>query len=60
VGQKVNDSTTIGASPDVVWNVITELATYPEWAGGVQHTEVLEANDDGSPHVAPPPRRSPT
>ena len=52
MGQKVNDSTTIGASPDVVWNVITELDTYPEWAGGVRHTEVLEANEDGSPHTA--------
>ena len=52
MGQKVNDTTQIGAPPDVVWNVITELSTYPEWAGGVRGTEVLEANDDGSPHRA--------
>ncbi len=52
MGQKVDDTTQISASPDVVWNVITELSTYPQWAGGVRHTEVLEANEDGSPHRA--------
>ena len=52
MGQRVNDTTWIGASPDVVWNVITELSTYPQWAGGVRGTEVLEENEDGSPHRA--------
>ncbi|MFO7779088.1 MAG: SRPBCC family protein [Nitriliruptoraceae bacterium] len=52
MGQKVNDTTRIGAHPDVVWNVITELSTYPQWAGGVRDTEVLEENEDGSPHRA--------
>jgi len=52
LGQKVNDTTRIGASPDVVWNVITELSDYPQWAGGVRGTEVLLANEDGSPHRA--------
>lgn len=52
MGQKVNDTTWISASPDVVWTVITELSTYPEWAGNVRRTEVLMANDDGSPHRA--------
>jgi ribosome-associated toxin RatA of RatAB toxin-antitoxin module len=52
VGQKVRESTSIDAPPDVVWNVITDLDRYPEWAEGVRTTEVLEANDDGSPHRA--------
>lgn len=52
MGQKVNDTTQIGASPDLVWNVITDLSTYPQWAGGVRGTEVLVVNDDGSPHRA--------
>lgn len=52
MGQKVSDSTRIDAHPDVVWNVITDLATYPEWAEGVRDTEVVETNEDGSPHRA--------
>ncbi len=52
MGQKVKETMQIDAAPDVVWNVITELSTYPEWAGGVRSTEVLEANDDESPHRA--------
>lgn len=52
MGQKVRESTSIDASPDVVWNVITDLSRYPEWADGVRSTEVMEANEDGSPHRA--------
>lgn len=52
MGEKVRENTSIDASPDVVWSVITDLDRYPEWAGGVRSIEVLEANDDGSPHRA--------
>ncbi|MFU8840374.1 MAG: SRPBCC family protein [Nitriliruptoraceae bacterium] len=52
MGEKVRENTSIDASPDVVWNVITDLSRYPEWADGVRLTEVLEANEDGSPHRA--------
>ncbi len=52
MGEKVRESTSIDAPPDVVWNVITDLSRYPEWANGVRLTEVLEANEDGSPHRA--------
>lgn len=52
MGEKVQENTSIDASPDVVWEVITDLDRYPEWADGVRTIEVLEANEDGSPHRA--------
>jgi ribosome-associated toxin RatA of RatAB toxin-antitoxin module len=52
MGQRVSEEMSIGASIDTVWSVITDLSTYPQWADGVVETEVLEANDDGSPHQA--------
>ncbi|MEX2549205.1 MAG: SRPBCC family protein [Nitriliruptoraceae bacterium] len=52
MGEQVSDRITIEASPDTVWETITDLATYPEWAEGVRKIEVLETNDDGSPHQA--------
>lgn len=50
MGERVTDTTTIAASIDTVWEVITDLPAYPTWADGVQETEVLAANEDGSPH----------
>lgn len=50
MGQKVSDTTTIAAPMDTVWNVITDLETYPEWTEGVLATEVLSHDDDGFPH----------
>ena len=52
VGQRVSDRITIEASPDTVWETITALEAYPEWAEGVRAIEVLAANEDGSPHQA--------
>ncbi len=52
MGQRVEDQTTIDASMDTVWNTITDIESYPEWTDGVLETEVLESNDDGSPHQA--------
>lgn len=50
MGQSVTDETTIAAPIDTVWEVITDLETYPEWTEGVLETEILSTDDDGYPH----------
>jgi uncharacterized protein YndB with AHSA1/START domain len=50
MGEKVNDETTIAAPIDTVWEVITDLPTYPQWTEGVVETEVLATTDEGYPH----------
>jgi len=50
VGERVNDTCVIGADINRVWNVITDLDSYPAWADGVIETEVVATNDDDSPH----------
>jgi ribosome-associated toxin RatA of RatAB toxin-antitoxin module len=52
MGERVSDETTIAAPIDTVWEVITDLAAYPEWAEGVVETEVLSTTDDGYPDQA--------
>lgn len=52
MGEKVSDEATVGAPIDLVWDTITDLDAYPEWAEGVLETEVLETTDEGYPHRA--------
>ena len=52
VGERVEDRITIHAPLEVVWNTITDLPAYPDWAEGVTSIEVLEEHEDGSPHQA--------
>jgi len=37
----------VDAAPEQVMAVIADFDAYPQWATGVQHTEVLEAGSDG-------------
>ncbi|MCC5948699.1 MAG: SRPBCC family protein [Nitriliruptoraceae bacterium] len=50
MGEKVRSEATVVAPIDTVWEVITDLPTYPEWTDGVLETEVLETTDEGYPH----------
>lgn len=52
MGEQVSDAVTIAAPIDTVWETITDLEAYPTWLEGVLETEVVETNDDGSPHHA--------
>lgn len=49
MGERVSDQTTIAASVDKVWEIVTDLASYPEWAEGVLEAEVVETDADGYP-----------
>jgi ribosome-associated toxin RatA of RatAB toxin-antitoxin module len=37
----------IDASPEALYDVAADVASYPEWATGVREVEVLETDDDG-------------
>jgi ribosome-associated toxin RatA of RatAB toxin-antitoxin module len=39
----------VAAPPDVVLNVIADLARYPEWADGVRSVDVQEVDGSGRP-----------
>jgi ribosome-associated toxin RatA of RatAB toxin-antitoxin module len=52
VSEQVSDTTTIDASMDTVWEVITDLEAYPDWADGVLETEILSTDDEGYPDQA--------
>ncbi len=52
MGERVSERITIDAPIDTVWEVVTDVAAYPEWVEGVQETEVLDTYDDGTPHQA--------
>jgi ribosome-associated toxin RatA of RatAB toxin-antitoxin module len=52
MGERVSDETTVGASMDTVWNVITDLDAYPQWAEGVLEAEVLTTDAEGHPETA--------
>lgn len=52
MGERVEDRITVQAPADDVWNVITDLEAYPEWADGMQATEVLTTDEQGWPLTA--------
>lgn len=38
----------IDASPEALYNVVADIASYPEWATGVKDVEVLETDSAGN------------
>lgn len=44
-----NDSITVQANPATIMAVIADFPSYPQWAGPVKRTEVLDAGKDGRP-----------
>jgi uncharacterized membrane protein len=49
MGEKVTDDISIAAPIDTVWNVITELDSYPQWADGVLDTTIETTTEEGYP-----------
>lgn len=52
MGQRVSDTTRVAAPADVIFDVITDLPSYPEWTDGVEEVEVLSTDDEGRPRTA--------
>ena len=52
MGERVSDEVVVAAPIDAVWNTITDLASYPQWADGVLETEILTTDGDGYPATA--------
>jgi ribosome-associated toxin RatA of RatAB toxin-antitoxin module len=52
VGERVSETTTIGAPVATILAVIQDLDSYPEWAEGILETEVLDTDAQGRPDRA--------
>jgi uncharacterized membrane protein len=52
MGEQVADDITIAAPIDTVWEVITDLETYPDWADGILEAGVESTTDEGYPDRA--------
>lgn len=52
MGQSVSDSTTINAPAAAVFEVITDLESYPDWVEGMLEAEILSTDDEGRPDQA--------
>jgi ribosome-associated toxin RatA of RatAB toxin-antitoxin module len=42
----------IAATPQELFEIVADLAAYPEWVQGMEEVEILEENGDGYPHRA--------
>jgi ribosome-associated toxin RatA of RatAB toxin-antitoxin module len=49
MGERVSGTVDLDAPSAVVWDIVTDLAAYPEWTEGVLAIEVLEEDADGYP-----------
>ena len=52
MGQRVTDNTTIDTDAATVFDVITDLEAYPEWAEGMLEAEILSHDGQGLPEKA--------
>lgn len=52
MGQRVSDTTTVAAPVATVFDVITDLEAYPDWAEGMLEAEVLSRDEQERPTQA--------
>lgn len=52
MGERVTDTIVIAAPMETVFDIITDLEAYPEWADGVLESSVLTRDDQGRPERA--------
>jgi uncharacterized membrane protein len=51
VAEQANEETTIDAPVEQCYEVLTDFERYPEWAGDLKESTVLERDDEGRPVV---------
>lgn len=51
VPEQANEQTTIEAPVEQCYEVLTDFERYPEWAGDLKESTVLERDDEGRPVV---------
>lgn len=49
MGERVSGTIEVDVAAAEVWDIVTDLAAYPEWTEGVLAIEVLEEDADGYP-----------
>ena len=47
MSDRVTETTSIAASPEVVRDILLDFPRYPEWADGLKSVEVLDTDDQG-------------
>ena len=52
MGQRVTDTATIDTDAATIFDVITDLEAYPDWAEGMLEAEILSRDDQGRPDKA--------
>lgn len=52
MGERVTDTIAIAAPLETVFDIITDLEAYPDWADGMLETTVLSRDDEGRPDKA--------
>ncbi|MDE3064586.1 MAG: SRPBCC family protein [Acidobacteriota bacterium] len=49
MAQRATESIVVNAPPSVVFQVVTDVESYPEWVSDLKRVEVLERDADGRP-----------
>lgn len=49
MAEQATERTTIGASPDLVYETALDIERYPEWAQDIKEATVVERDDEGRP-----------
>lgn len=49
MAEQATERTTIGATPEVVYETALDIERYPEWAQDIKEATVVERDDEGRP-----------
>lgn len=52
MSERVKDSIDINASAREIFDVATDIASYPQWNANIKRVEIKESDEDGRPTVA--------